>query len=576
MTSDADLDVGWQRRYRETDLGAALLLGAAVPAAFHLGCAAMVSLVVAGIILTIAYRERRIERVGREIWLTDSWWLFRPLRVRRRGVQPGRVALTVPESGWLSRRRTLLTVDGHEGPLVVERWRHPSERIYASQLATDLSRWFGVRLSGVLAPFDNRPDTPARWASLRASLDMLKGVPGDAQGDAPLPYRLSGRRPARDSAIRIWMLLVGVGLMCLSRLAGLASGIDLFAFVVALPLGAMLATYGLAGALPGAIRVEISPAGLQVERLGLRPDVRFHIPFTNVTWLGPPSGPRKQPTLQIGCTDAFANLTAGRLGLTPEAFERFCGAYRRALAGWLDARLDQRTGGASQAAPPAPPTGPVELDDRRAAPNSVVTVLAQLVPRLSVVMSGAFIVALFLLVRGPASPVPRAPWHIRLEAPHLVPFLGLKVILAVSGFAAVAAALAMVGYLFLGAPKTGWHYVLMIPLIASPLFLAMMGGLEGMELLDCWNICAGPAGPARYRVIAYGNAMRYGPYEHVGRFYKNGDDASWLKDLSDEKDLVDVEGVLGGRYLLRARDYHPTCDAWRAHLPAVLRKEGQP
>ncbi|HXJ18758.1 MAG TPA: hypothetical protein VMT03_00890 [Polyangia bacterium] len=535
MNSDANRDVGWRRRYRQTDLGAALLFGAAAAATARLGWAGTVGLIVAGIILMIAYRERRLERVGREIWLAESWWFLRTLRVRRRAVQPGRVVLTLPESGWLARRRTLLSVDGHEGSILLERWRHESERIYATQIATDLARWFGVRTSGVLAPFDNRPDAPDRWAALRASLDTLKGVPGDGRGGAPLPYRLFGRRPALK-AVQIWIVMVGVGLMCLSRLTYLARGVDVFALVAALPLGALMATYGLASALQGRIRAEILPSGLHVERLGLRPDVLLHIPFTSVSWLGAPTSAlkRRKPALQIGCGDALATLTARKLGLKPAAFEKFCGAYRRALADWLDRQLGERTSGASQIGPPRPPTGPVELDDRRAAPNSVVTVFAQLAPRLSVVLVGAFIVALFLLARGPAHPVMRAPAAIQTEAPPFLAYLGLRALLSVAGFAVVAAALAIVLYLFLSAPQTRWTYALLIPVIVSPV-LVLFGLLLGQELADCWNLCGGSA---------------------------------WAG-----KDLVDVDGIVGGRYQLRARDYHPTCDAWQAHLPARLRKE---
>ncbi len=575
MISDADRDVGWQRRYRRTDLGATLLFGAAVLAGVRLGHAWMVGLVIAGIILTIAYRERRIERIGREIWLIESWWLLRPLRLSQRAIQPGRVVLTTPEGGWVSRRRALLVVDGHDGPLVVERWRHPAERVYATQSAADLARWFGVRVSGLLAPFDDRPDSPARWSALRASLEALKGVPGDTQGNTGLPHRVAGRRRFRDVALRIWMLLVGVGALSLSRLAAAAHGADVFALAAMLPLGALLATYGLAGALPGRIRADILACGMHVERLGLRADVQLHVPFATVTWLGPPSTPGKEPTLQIGCGDGFVNLTARALGLTADRFERFCGAYRGALAGWLDRRLDRRTPGATHDQPPAPPGGPVQLNDRRAAPNSVVTVFAQIFPRSSVVLAGVFIAATFLLVRGPAGPVTHLPWLVRVGAPPFVPFFGLKPILGVAGFAAVAAALAVVGYLFLSAPSTGWHHALLIPLIACPLALGMMGGIQAMEMLDCWNVCAGPPGPAQHRLIAYGNAMKYGPYEYVGRLTRYGDEAGQLEALSREKNLVDVEGVLGGRYLLRAQDYHATCDAWRAHLPAALRKEGR-
>lgn len=578
MTPETNGDVGWQRRYRQTDLGAALLFGAAVPAVAHLGWAAAVGMVSAGIALMILYRERRLERVGREIWLIDSWWFLRPLRIRRRAVQPGRVVLTLPESGWLARRRTLLTVDGHEGSILLERWRHESERLYPMQLVTALGRWLGVRASGVLAPSDNRPDAPELRAALRASLDSLTGLPGDAKRAAPLPYRLLARRPAWKVALYIWVLLVGVGLMCLSRLTYLGRGIDVFALVAALPLGTLLATYGLAGALPGRIRTEILPSGLHVERLGLRRDVLLHIPFANVTWVGSPTpgSRRPKPTLQVGCGDAFANLTAGRLGLTTDAFDRFCGVYRRALADWLDRHLDAPTAGAGQVAPPRPPTGPVELDDRRAAPNSVVTVFAQLAPRLSVVLVGAFVVALFLLSRGPAYPVMRKPVGVQPEAAHFLPFFGLKVLLFVAGFAAAGAAMAIVIYLFWSAPPTAWTYALLIPMASTPI-LAFMGGLEGLEVAECWNVCAGAARPARYRLRARGNAVEYGPSRLPGRLRRNHDGTSWVDDFNRETDLIEVDGVLGGKYLLAGRDYHATCDAWRAHLPsALLRKESEP
>jgi hypothetical protein len=538
MTSDADRDVGWQRRYRQTDLGAAVLFGAAAPAAAYVGIAVTIGLVVAGVVLTILCRERRIERVGREIWMVDSWWFIRPVRVRRCAVQPGRVVLTTPGGGWLSQRRTLLVVDGHEGSLILERWRHPSKRMYAMQLATDLARWLGIRASGVLAPFDGRPDAPERWAVLRASLDVLKGVPGDTREAAPLPYRLFARRPWLKG-LQIWILLVGVGLLSLSRLTYLASGADLFGVGAALPLGALLASYGLAGALSGRIRAEILPSGLHVERLGLRPDVLLHIPFANVTWLGasPPGLRRRKPILQVGCGDAFANLTARGLGLKPAAFEKFCGAYRRGLADWLDRRLDAGTSAAIQAGPPAPPTSPVELDDPRAAPNTIVPVLAQLAPRLSVVLAGAFITALFLMARGPAFPVMDPRTSVWLQSPHSLPFFGLKMALGVAGFAAVAAATVIVLYLFWSAPQTRWTYALMIPVTVSPILL-LFGWLQGQEVAACWEICAGAARPAR--------------------------------------DRVEVEGVLGSRYRLSASDYHATCGGWQARPLAALRKNKEP
>ena len=337
------------------------MFGLAVPVWIIAGAAAGGFLFLAGGILMLITRDRRLERVASDLWLVEQWSLFALTRRKKRNVQPGHVALTVPESGLRAQRRTILTVQGEGGPVMLEQWRHPADRIYASVVAEGLARWFDVRLSGALAAFDGRPESPGCWAALRASQENV--VPA---GDAERSRQWTGRRPAWDVLARAWIAAVGAGLMLVSTWTGHLHGIHDVLLGTTLPMGALIATYGLAGVLSWRIVTELRPDGLHVERVGLRSDLFLHLPFAAVTWVGAPNPEPREAALRIGSGDAFVDVTPRKLGLTPAAFGDFCTAYQRGLAAWLNAKLRERP--APRVLPvPSPPAGPVTLDDRRAA-----------------------------------------------------------------------------------------------------------------------------------------------------------------------------------------------------------------
>lgn len=563
-------DVGWHRRYRGTDLAAAVCFGLAVPAFVNLGYPSGCLAVALGLLLTLAHRDRRIERVGGEVWLVDEWWLLGSRRSRRQLVQPGRVVLTVPETGWAARRHTVLTVDGPSGPLIVDGWRQVSERDYALPLAAGLARWFDVRLSGTLAPFDGRADGPTLWASLRTSLEESR-----RDGAPSIAHRAVGRRPGWQIALHVFLAVEGVALLAVSAFAPRAQGINAFALGAALPIGALLASYGLRGFLTGKIVTVIGPYGLHVERGGSRQELIIHLPFAAVTWVGVPAVKRSQPALRIGCGDAFVDLTARMVGVGAREFSQICDGLRRALADWLDSQL---AGGAVASAggepAPAAPAGPVFLDDGRMAPGSAVAVLAQAFPYLAILGSLAFLAAAYLLNQAFAHGPALVPANVRLVFPSALVFLGLKAVAAGIGVAASAAITALAVYLFWCSPRVPGQVLFSLPIVAFSLLPVFTGGIYGPLAVDCLDICGGAAQPARLPLTVYRDALQYGPYNFVAPGSRRPDERDgWFRPVSEEKELLDVEGLLGGRYLVVSRAYHGTCDAWQARLPAALKRE---
>ncbi len=563
-------DVGWHRRYRGTDLAAAVCFGLTVPAIVNLGYPSGGLAVALGVLLTLAHRDRRIERAGGQVWLIDEWWLLGSRRFRQQLVQPGRVVLTVPETGWAARRHTVLTIDSASGPLIVHGWRQVSERVYALPLAAGLARWFDVRLSGTLAPFDERPDASTRWASLRTSLEERR-----RDGAPSIAHRAVGRRPAWQIALHVFLAVEGVALLAVSAFASRAQRIDAFALAAALPIGALLASYGLGGSLTGKIVTAIGPHGLQVEQSGPRRDLILHLPFAAVTWVGVPEVKRSRPALRIGCGDAFVDLTARMLGVGAEEFSQLRAVFRRALADWLDGQL---AGGAvaSVRGEPAParPAGPVFLDDGRMAPGSAVAVLAQAFPYLAILGSLALLAAAYLLNHAFAHGPALVPANVRLLFPPVLPFVGLKAVAAVIGAAASAAITALAVYLFWCIPQVPGQLLFFLPIVAFSLAPVFTGALYGPAAVDCLDICGGAAQPARLPLTVYRDALQYGPYNFVAPGSRRPDERDgWFRSVSAEKDLLDVEGLLGGRYLVVPPAYHATCDAWRARLPAALKRE---
>jgi hypothetical protein len=567
-------DIAWQRRDRRTDLAAAALFSLSVALCMRAGYVAGCIAAALGLILMLAHRDRRIERTGGGIQLVDEWWLLGVHRTSRQVVQPGRVTLTVPETGWFRSRRTILSVEGMAGSVIVEKWRQPSDRVYALALAGGLARWFNVQLSGTLAPFDGWPDGPSRWASLRASL-------GESASDNPSawaserPYRRLGRRPFWQLALHALAGVEGVALMAVSALAPRAHGIDRLALGAALAIGVLLLAEGLRGALPGAIVTEVGPNGLHIERRSLRRELVLHLPFASVTWLGTPPVQGVRRALRIGSGEAFVDLTGRILGLGSADFSEVCAVYRGALARWLDREL-----GRNGAAPrrddhtPAPPAGPVFLDDPRLAPGSPVPVLAQAFPGLAILSGPAFLVTAFLLAQIFAHGVGLVPANVRFVFPDVLPFLALKAATTVLGAGAAAAICALALYLFWSAPQVPGQILLALPMIALSLLPVFLGGLYGPQAIDCLDICGGVAQPARLPLTVYAGAMQYGPYSYVAPGSKRPDERDgWFSTVGAETERLDVEGLLGGRYLVAARAYHLTCDRWRARLPDALEHE---
>lgn len=560
----AEPDVGWHRRHRTTDLVSAVCFALAVPAVRILGSLGGCLAAGLGILLTFAHHDRRIERMRGDLWLIDGWWLFRSWRVRRQSIQSSRVALNTAGTGWFSRRRTVLAVDGLGGPVMVESWRRPSERVYALPLAINLARWAGVALSGTLAPFDGRPDDRSRLASLRATLGRSDRERASSDID-----RVQGRRPAWQIAVHAFIALEGVVLLAVSCFAGRAHGIDALALGAALPIGALLASYGLGGALPGKIVTAIGPTGLHVERQGPRRELIVQLPFAAVTWVGTPPGKTKRPTLRIGCGDAFVDLTGRKLGLGERKFATLRADFDRALASWLDDRLaEPAPTSARPLQAPAPPAGPVFLTDGRVMPASAVSVLAQLVPRLAILASLAFLAAAYLVNQALAHGPLLVPPNVRLAFPTVLPFLGLKAVALVIGAAASATITALAVYLFWCVPEVPGQLMVFLPMVAFPLVPVFTGASYGARAVDCLDICGGISQPARLPLTVYRDALQYGPYNFVAPGARRPDERDrWFSSVSQTKNLLDVRGLLGGRYLVTPQGYHATCDAWRRRLP---------
>lgn len=601
--TEAGSGVGWRRRDRTSDVGAAALItlgglvakcAGVVPAGRVLGWL----FVAAGAALALLYRDRWLERTDGEVWLGTAWWWLRPWGARRVRLRPARVVVEPEGTGWWARRRTVLSIandvdastpagGGSRAVEVLERWTEPSCQEYAQSVAASLARWLGVSTGGVLAPFEPLSAELAR-AHLRASLAALnptgRSTPSRARSQvAGRTHLIEVGRRWFEVSWWAWVVVLGATLATLWRLGG-SDRLSALAFLAALPMGAVLLLEGLRGVLPGRVVTHVGPDALSVERVGPSQELRLQVLFSDLVgvtlqwdhgWWQSSSRFRRVLTLVL--RDQIVVVQAAELGLRPSDLPWFVGVCRGAMEAWLDRFPEAAAGQAASPTPTAPDKAPSPITTHRPdryRPSSILAVLGSMFPRLASVAGALLLLGLHPLRIAVERDILAVPSHVQVGA---FTTLGSDVDM-VARFAALiagglaAATLTLAGFkLMWSAPRFPGLVVLAALSTLTP--MVQVVGLawaapDGIRVVD---ICEGGVSPPRFpiEVSGDGKEIRYGaitarrprPSKGVGW------GPHWFDRVADHADsLLEVQGLFGGQHLVVAEDYARICGGWKKRL----------
>jgi hypothetical protein len=571
-------DVGWYRRDRTMDLGAAVaLVGAALVAAYapaamaYPGAAVLAAL---ALLATLAYRERWVERRDGDVVVCRRWWLGRPYRTREARLPgPVRAVLYGPGTALGGKGGAMVALEGGAETVSLERWNERSQLQYAQSVRDRLERW--LQSSPVEA---HAAGQEARWAGLRASLATVGRPPRPAASrvafhDHGGEQRLIGERWKIELAWAWGRILVGLGLLWVGVLP--ATGWEAVALLAALPFGALLLIDGLREALPGRVVTAIGPDALWIERAGPGRDLRRHVPFADVTAVGfDPSGiatvlgldAPPAIVLQLG---TFTTVLGARpLGARAEDMAWIAGSIAAALEAWSRRVAGPGEPGATEKPATLPAATPFPED--RVRPRFALAALSASFPRLGTLLAVWALFVPIVAARAVERRAAEVPIHLRFTWPALLPWLTAEAAAVAAGVAAGFLVVAAAIRLEWSAPQFRGQALVFLFWGAAlwPLFSA---GALGDSLVETANICLGHAAPPRYAVEVTGNVMRYGPRRfelHVGSHgSKHATPFAVIKGAR-AGDLLEVRGKLGGLMLVERESYQRTCGRWPGS-PAV-------
>lgn len=557
------------------DLAAVAVLAIAVALAFHqrreLRLLAWV-LGAASLALTLAHRNRWLERSGGGICRVEEWWLVRPWRRRQTAVRPLQVVLRGPAKDG-GGRGAVLSIGGQGTNAVIERWRESSQIPYAQQVARNLARWLDAPVLGTLAP---GPDSllPARLVLLRGSLASLARAPRPASSRVAYEiadggHRLASRRWWIEPVWAWGRVAVGLGLMLLFSVP--SAGFEQVALAVAVPAGVLLFIDGFRDGLPGRIVTRIGPDALVVERRGLAHDLRLHVAFSDITAAGihvPQPATRRGSELLLarGDDEMTLALTGRLLGVAPADVPWVGALIFDSLDEWAGRRLGDDGGAPVSAAPGNNATVPLmsPFPEDRVRPRSALALLAARFPRFGTLLAVGFLFVALFGERAAGKRWGHVPNHVRFEIPILVPWLIVK---AAATAASGLAALVMLA----AAIRLEWSAPSFRGQVLAYLFIGISGlptfeaSFRGLDLVDAVNICWGDVAPARFPVEATDTTLRYGPhfYEAPARDSKAGVELGRFDQTKlHADDLLETKGWMGGLYLVVRKDYETACGCW--------------
>jgi hypothetical protein len=161
----------------------------------------------------------------------------------------------------------------------------------------------------------------------------------------------------------------------------------------------------------------------------------------------------------------------------------------------------------------------------------------------------------------------QVPSHVRFDFPSAVPWLTLNTATIALGVLAGATLVMAAIKLVWSAPWVPGKGLVLLLLSAAPwpLFEA---GTVGAKVADCLNLCWGQTGATRFSLEGSGKTWHYGErrYDIYRSSHGAGYEYNWFVQWQGRTgELLEVQGKLGGFYLVVADDHRATCAWWHGN-----------